>query len=72
MCYTIHNEREGGKLVSEAQKNAKRRYDKKTTQYVFRFRNGADSDVIEKLKSVSAKTEYVRKLIREDMGKETA
>lgn len=59
-------------MVSQAQKDAKKRYDKKTTQYVFRFRNGADSDVIEKLKSVPAKTEYVRQLIREDMDKETA
>lgn len=53
-------------MVSEAQKRAKRNYDKKTTQFVFRFRNEADADVIAKLMSVAAKTDYVRGLIRRD------
>lgn len=58
--------------VSEAQKRAKAKYDRKTVQYVFRFRMGADADIIEKLKSTPAKTEYIRRLIREDMARESA
>ena len=58
--------------VSDAQKRAKAKYDLKTVQYVFRFRLGADADIIERLKSVPAKTEYIRKLIREDMNRDTA
>lgn len=54
-------------MVTEAQKRAKAKYDLKTVQYVFRFRLGADADVIEKLRSTPAKTEYIRRLIREDM-----
>lgn len=59
-------------MVTEAQKRAKRRYDRKTVQYVFRFRMGADADIIEKLRSTPAKTDYIRKLIREDMARESA
>jgi hypothetical protein len=54
-------------LVSEAQKRAKARYDRKTVQYVFRFRMGADADIIEKLRNTPAKTEYLRRLIRNDI-----
>lgn len=53
----------------ERHKIAKAKYDRKTVQYVFRFRMGADADIIERLKSVPAKTDYLRKLIREDMGR---
>ena len=53
--------------VSEAQKRAKAKYDRKTTQYVFRFRNEADADVIERLNGIVGKTEYVRNLIRKDV-----
>lgn len=59
-------------MVTESQKRAKAKYDLKTVQYVFRFRMGADADVIEKLKSMPAKTEYIRRLIREDMARESA
>lgn len=59
-------------MVTESQKRAKARYDRKTVQYVFRFRIGADADIIEKLKSTPAKTEYLRRLIREDMARESA
>lgn len=55
--------------VSEAQKRAKAKYDRKTVQYVFRFRMGADADIIERLKSVPAKTDYLRRLIREDVAR---
>lgn len=54
-------------MVTEAQKRAKKNYDKKTTQFVFRFRNGADSDVIARLTEVPSKAEYVRQLIRRDI-----
>ena len=54
-------------MVSEAQKRAKKAYDKKTTQFAFRFRNEADADVIAKLMSVAAKTDYVRGLVRRDV-----
>lgn len=53
--------------VSEAQKRAKRKYDVKTTQYVFRFRNEADAEIIAKLKSVPLKTAYIRQLIKADI-----
>ena len=39
----------------------------KTTQFAFRFRNEADADVIAKLMSVAAKTDYVRGLVRRDV-----
>lgn len=55
-------------MVSEAQKRAKAKYDRTTTQYVFRFRNKADAEVIERLKSVPMKTEYVRQLILKDIS----
>lgn len=56
-------------MLTEAQKRAKRNYDKKTRQYVFRFRNEADADVISRLSEVPSKTEYVRGLVREDIAK---
>ena len=55
-------------MVSEAQKRAKKRYDRlRTKQYVMRLRIGADADVIEKLDSVPSKTEYIRSLVRQDI-----
>lgn len=53
--------------VSDAQKRAKAKYDRKTTQYVFRFRNEADAEIIERLKSVTSKTGYIRELIIKDI-----
>ena len=54
-------------MVSEAQKAAKRRYDLKTQQYVFRLRLDGDADIIARLNSIQNKTEYLRRLVREDM-----
>lgn len=54
-------------METEAQKRAKKAYFKKTTQFVFRFRNEADADVIERLREVPSKVEYVRSLIRRDV-----
>lgn len=60
-------------MVTEAQKRAKRRYDAlRTKQYVFRLRLDADADVIERLDAAKSKTDYLRKLIREDMARESA
>lgn len=54
------------------QKLSKKRYDAKTVQHVFRFRLGADADIIERLRSVPEKTNYLRRLIREDIARDTA
>lgn len=54
-------------MATEAQRRAKQRYDAKTVQYVFRLRMDGDSDVIDKLKSVPNKTDYLRKLVRQDI-----
>lgn len=56
-------------MVTESQKRAKERYDRKTVQYVFRFRLEHDADVIQRLRSVSNKTDYIRNLIRIDIAK---
>ncbi len=57
-------------MVSEAQKRAKRRYDKKTKELVLRFRLNQDGDVIQRLDEVPNKTEYVRSLVRRDIKDE--
>jgi hypothetical protein len=57
-------------LVSEAQKRAKARYDKKTKELVLRFRLNQDGDVIQRLDEVPNKTEYVRSLVRQDIKDE--
>lgn len=56
-------------MATESQRRAKAKYDAKTVQYMFRFRKGADADIIKRLRSVPAKTDYLRKLIREDMAR---
>jgi hypothetical protein len=55
-------------MVTEAQKRAKKKYDTlSTTQFVFRLRLNQDADVIDKLRSVPSKTEYLRMLVRKDI-----
>lgn len=51
----------------QRQKLAKAKYDSKTVQYVFRLRLESDADVISRLRAIPNKTEYLRKLIREDI-----
>lgn len=51
-------------------KIAKAKYDAKTVQYVFRLRLESDADVIQRLRSVQNKTDYLRRLVRADMKKE--
>lgn len=53
--------------VSEAQKRAKKRYDKKTKELVLRFRLNQDGDVIQRLDEVPNKTEFIRELVRRDI-----
>ena len=63
-----HRQEREGSLVSEAQKRAKRKYDTlRTTQIVMRLRVNQDADVIEKLRSVPSKVEYIRSLVRRDI-----
>lgn len=59
-------------MATEAQRRAKQRYDAKTVQYVFRLRMDGDSDVIDRLKSVSNKTDYLRRLVRQDIDSNRA
>jgi len=53
----------------QRQKLAKAKYDRKTVQYIFRLRFDKDADVIQRLRSLPNKTEYLRKLVREDMAR---
>lgn len=45
--------------------------DENTTRCNIRFYNATDADVIEKLKSVPNKADYIRQLIRADINKNT-
>ena len=54
-------------MVSEAQRMAKRKYDLKTVQFIFRLRLDADADVIARLNDVPNKTAYLRRLVRDDL-----
>ena len=54
----------------QRQAASRRKYDStKTKQYIMRLRLGADADVIGRLDSVPQKTEYLRRLIREDIAR---
>lgn len=55
-------------MVSEAQKRAKAKYDLKTAQFMFRLRIDDDADVIQKLRKVKNRTEYIRRLVRHDIA----
>lgn len=51
-------------------KETKTEYYARTTKaFKVQFRKEADADVIEKINSVSSKTDYVRNLIRDDIKK---
>lgn len=58
-------------MVTEAQKRAKARYDRKTKELVLRFRLNQDRDVIQRLDEVPNKTEFVRELVRRDIRENT-
>lgn len=57
-------------MATEAQKAACRRYYERTKKshkvYMLRLNRTLDKDVIAALESVPNKTEYIRKLVRED------
>ena len=57
--------------LSEAQRRAVKKYkEKATTAFSFRLSNDADRDVIDHLAKQENRTDYIRKLVREDMRKE--
>lgn len=63
-----YNYTEGrGRMVSEAQKRALRRYEQKMEQFVVKFRKDTDADVIARLKAVENRTGYIRELILKDV-----
>ena len=56
--------------MNEKKRESKSEYYARTTKaFKLQFRKEKDADVIEKLNSVPAKTDYVRNLIREDIKK---
>ena len=56
------------KKEKKKKKETKSEYYARTTKaFKLQFRKKDDADVIEKLNSVPAKTDYVRKLIRKDI-----
>ena len=74
MCYTKqskHAKRKEGHMVTEARRRTKAKYDAKTVQYIFRLRLEGDADIIAKLRSMPNKTEYLRRLVRADIEKES-
>lgn len=57
-------------MSTEAQKRASRRYNEASTvQLNIRLNRKTDADVIAQLGRQSSKAGYIKKLIREDMGR---
>lgn len=54
-------------MVTEAQKKAMMRYNRKTKSYLLRLRLREDADVINRIESVSNKCDYLRALVRKDI-----
>lgn len=54
--------------ISESQKQSMRRYNMKTVPMLFRWRMGKDDDVIARLKAVPNRVDYIRNLVRKDIG----
>lgn len=56
---------------TEAQKRARNKWQAKAMrQIALRFNKENDADVLRKMDSVPNKTDYVRQLVREDIGKD--
>ena len=56
---------------TEAQKRARNKWQAKAMrQIALRFNRENDADVLRKMDSVPNKTDYVRQLVREDIGKD--
>jgi len=54
-------------MVTEAQKRAKKKWDRGTRQVITRWRKEKDALVLAKLDSVPQKTQYIRELILKDV-----
>lgn len=54
-------------MVTEAQKKAMLRYNRKTKSYLLRLRLREDADVINRIESVGNKCDYLRALVRKDI-----
>ena len=53
--------------ASESKKASKRKYDDKTTQFIFRLRNDKDAQIIARLRAEPNKTAYLRSLVESDI-----
>lgn len=57
--------------MTEAQKRAQINYNKRSrTLFSLCFHNKNDADIIEKLKTVESRNDYIRQLIRNDLKNE--
>lgn len=55
--------------ITDAQKKAQAKYDKKNTKSImFKFNLTTDADILAKLDSVDNKQGYIKELIRRDLG----
>lgn len=57
----------GAGVATEEQRASKRKYDDKTTQFIFRLRNDKDAPIIARLRAESNKTAYLRSLVVSDI-----
>lgn len=59
-------------MISEAQKKAQAKYDKTHTRAImFKFNLKTDKDILEKLDEVENRQGYIKKLVRDDIKKES-
>jgi hypothetical protein len=62
---------EGDGMTTEAQKRAVAKYDAKNTRkIVLKLNTGTDADILERLDTVDNRQGYIKRLIREDIGKD--
>jgi hypothetical protein len=58
-------------MTTEAQKRAVAKYDAKNTRkIVLKLNTGTDADILERLDTVDNRQGYIKRLIREDIGKD--
>lgn len=59
-------------MISEAKKKAQAKYDKTHTRAImFKFNLKTDKDILEKLDEVENRQGYIKKLVRDDIKKES-
>lgn len=57
-------------MTTEAQKRAVAKYDAKNTRkIVLKLNTGTDADILKRLDTVDNRQGYIKRLIREDIGK---